>query len=98
MSLNIVRFPAPPHGTSLLPWSRRFVGLIAQRLCHFGPNHPFVDVSKRAGLLAALVFLDIKGISITRDSETLYELNVSAAEGASTSLGSRRLERVAKSG
>jgi len=33
------------------------------------------------GLLGALVFLDINGIAIERESETLYDLTMAAAEG-----------------
>lgn len=50
-------------------------------LYHIVCNHPFVDGNKRAGLLAALVFLDVNGITIEHSSETLYELTVGVAEG-----------------
>jgi death-on-curing protein len=50
-------------------------------LFHIVKNHPFIDGNKRAGMLAALVFLDVNGISIDRPSEALYELTMGVAEG-----------------
>jgi death-on-curing protein len=50
-------------------------------LFHIVRNHPFIDGNKRAGMLAALVFLDVNGISIDRPSEALYELTMGVAEG-----------------
>lgn len=44
-------------------------------------NHPFVDWNKRVGLLAALVFLDLKGITVDRNSPALYELTMGGADG-----------------
>ncbi len=55
--------------------------MAAAYLFHLVRNHAFVDGNKRVGLLAALVFLDINGISIERDSETLYELTLAVAAG-----------------
>jgi death-on-curing protein len=40
--------------------------MAAAYLFHIVSNHPFVDGNKRAGVLAALVFLDVNGISIGR--------------------------------
>lgn len=53
-------------------------------LFHIVSNHAFVDGNKRAGLLAALVFLDINGISIEHSSEALYTLTMGVAEGRVT--------------
>ncbi|NOY93678.1 MAG: type II toxin-antitoxin system death-on-curing family toxin [Deltaproteobacteria bacterium] len=53
----------------------------AAYLFHLVANHAFVDGNKRVGLLAALVFLDINGIRIERDSELLLELTLAVAEG-----------------
>ena len=55
--------------------------MAAAYLFHLVQGHAFVDGNKRVGLLAALVFLDINGIPIERDSETLYELTLAVAEG-----------------
>ncbi|RMG93755.1 MAG: type II toxin-antitoxin system death-on-curing family toxin [Deltaproteobacteria bacterium] len=48
---------------------------------HLVQGHAFVDGNKRAEMLAALVFLDINGIPIEQESETLYELTMAVAEG-----------------
>ena len=42
--------------------------MAAAYLFHLVQGHAFVDGNKRVGLLAALVFLDINGISIEGDS------------------------------
>ncbi len=55
--------------------------MAAAYLFHLVQGHAFVDGNKRVGLLAALVFLDINGISIEGDSNTLYELTLAVAEG-----------------
>ena len=53
-------------------------------LFHVVSNHPFVDGNKRAGLLSALVFLDLNGISLEHGSEALYELTMAVAAGNET--------------
>lgn len=55
--------------------------MAAAYLFHIVSNHPFVDGNKRTGLLAALVFLDLNGIAIERESETLYNLTMAVAQG-----------------
>ena len=71
--------------------------MAAAYLFHIVSNHPFVDGNKRAGLLSALVFLDLNGITIARPSDALYALTMGAAEGR---LGkpaiAAELERIAK--
>ena len=52
-------------------------------LFHVVSNHPFVDGNKRAGLLSALVFLDINGIEINDQEDTLYDLTIKVASGNS---------------
>jgi len=52
-------------------------------LFHVVSNHPFVDGNKRAGLLSALVFLDINGIEINDQGDTLYDLTIKVASGNS---------------
>ena len=44
-------------------------------------NHPFVDGNKRAGLAAALTFLDLNGIAIDHSSAVLYDATMAVAEG-----------------
>jgi death-on-curing protein len=58
--------------------------MAAAYLFHIVSNHPFIDGNKRAGLLAALVFLEINGVSLTRGSEDLYELTLSVASGSTS--------------
>ena len=53
-------------------------------LFHVVSNHPFVDGNKRAGLLSALVFLDLNGIALEHGSEALYALTMAVAEGQET--------------
>jgi death-on-curing protein len=55
--------------------------MAAAYLFHLVRNHPFVDGNKRAGLLAALVFLDVNGITIEHPTPALYELTMAVAEG-----------------
>jgi death-on-curing protein len=55
--------------------------MAAAYLFHIVKNHPFVDGNKRAGLLTALVFLDLNGVSLVERSESLYDLTVAVAEG-----------------
>lgn len=56
--------------------------MAAAYLYHIAGNHPFIDGNKRTALLAALVFLDLNGISLEQDSEQLYELTMGIAEGS----------------
>ncbi len=55
--------------------------MAAAYLFHIVKNHAFIDGNKRTGLLAALVFLDINGVSIGQGSEKLFELTMAVAEG-----------------
>lgn len=57
--------------------------MAAAYLFHVVSNHPFVDGNKRAGLLSALVFLDINGIEINDRGDTLYDLTIKVASGNS---------------
>jgi death-on-curing protein len=71
--------------------------MAAAYLFHLARNHPFVDGNKRTALLAAVVFLDINGITLERESEALYELTMGVAEGRiEKSTAAAELERVAK--
>jgi death on curing protein len=54
--------------------------MAAAYLFHLVSNHPFVDGNKRAGLLSAIIFLDLNGISLDRPSDRLYELTMRVAE------------------
>lgn len=71
--------------------------MAAAYLFHLVSNHPFVDGNKRIGLLAAIVFLDLNGISIAQPSEALYELTLRVAQGNCDKVAiAAELERIAK--
>ncbi|RPI62683.1 MAG: type II toxin-antitoxin system death-on-curing family toxin [Planctomycetaceae bacterium] len=55
--------------------------MAAAYLFHIVQNHPFLDGNKRAGAVAALVFLDVNGIEIDAPEGTLYKLTISIATG-----------------
>ena len=55
--------------------------MAAAYLFHVVRNHPFVDGNKRTGLLAALVFLDLNGLTIDQGTNDLYELTLGVAAG-----------------
>lgn len=71
--------------------------MAAAYLFHIARNHPFVDGNKRAAVLAALVFLDLNGVSIDQPSEALHELTMGVAEGRIDKLAiAIELERIAR--
>jgi death on curing protein len=71
--------------------------MAAAYLFHVVSNHPFVDGNKRAGLLSALVFLDLNGISLDRPSDRLYELTMRVAESQLDKAAiAAELERIVK--
>lgn len=77
---------------------RELFGMAAAYLFHIVQNHPFVDGNKRTGLLAALMFLELNGISITRGSPALYDLTLGVAEGRVTKVEvAETLRRIAQS-
>ncbi len=72
--------------------------MAAAYLFHIVSSHPFIDGNKRAGLLAAQVFLDVNGVTLERDSEAFYALTTGVAEGRiDKSAVAAELERIAKS-
>lgn len=40
---------------------------------HIAQNQPFLDGNKRTGLVAALVFLDLNGVTVLNPQEKLYD-------------------------
>lgn len=56
--------------------------MAAAYLFHIVMNHPFVDGNKRTGTAAALVFLDINGISIEAKSGELSDLTLAVSMGS----------------
>jgi len=55
--------------------------MAAAYLFHIVQNHPFLDGNKRAGAVAALVFLDLNGIEIDAPKGSIYDLTMSVATG-----------------
>ena len=47
---------------------------------HIAENQPFIDGNKRTGLLCAVVFLDINGISIDYPDQRLHQAKIDIAE------------------
>ncbi|MFA6448553.1 MAG: type II toxin-antitoxin system death-on-curing family toxin [bacterium] len=47
---------------------------------HIAENQPFVDGNKRAGLLCAIVFLDINGISLDYPDDRLFQAMIDIAD------------------
>jgi death-on-curing protein len=50
---------------------------------HIVKNHPFVDGNKRTGLVSALVFLELNGVSVLDPEGRLYEAVTKLAAGES---------------
>jgi death-on-curing protein len=55
--------------------------IAAAYLFHIVQNHPFVDGNKRTGAAAAILFLDLHGVSIEADDVTLAEHVLAVAQG-----------------
>ncbi|MBL9030139.1 MAG: type II toxin-antitoxin system death-on-curing family toxin [Phycisphaerae bacterium] len=55
--------------------------MAAAYLFHIVQNHPFVDGNKRTGIAAALVFLDLNGIDMAIDDDTLADHVLAVAQG-----------------
>lgn len=66
-------------------------GAYAYHICQ---NHPFVDGNKRTALAAALVFLDLNGITLAERDDDLYHLMLGVAEGKASKAVVSRLFRV----
>ena len=47
---------------------------------HIAQNQPFIDGNKRTGLLAAIVFLDLNGITVEDPAGRLYDAMIALAE------------------
>ena len=55
--------------------------MAAAYLFHIVNNHPFVDGNKRAGAVAAIVFLDLNGKELDCTQDELEEFVLAAARG-----------------
>ena len=55
--------------------------MAAAYLFHIVQNHPFIDVNKRTGTAAAIVFLSINDIELEADETQLEKLVFDVAKG-----------------
>jgi death-on-curing protein len=58
--------------------------MAAANLFHIVKNHPFLDGNTRAGLVVALVFLELNGLRVEATEDELTDLVLSVAEGAAS--------------
>jgi death on curing protein len=58
--------------------------MAAAYLFHIVQNHPFVDGNKRVALEAALIFLEINGLSVNATDDELVDLTLRAAQSHAT--------------
>ncbi len=57
------------------------IEMAAAYLFHLVQNHPFFDGNKRAGLVAALAFLDLNDVELEVAPGELHDLTLRAATG-----------------
>ena len=55
--------------------------MAAAYLLHIVQNHPFLDGNKRAGAVAALVFLEMNGAEVDAARGSIHDLTMSVATG-----------------
>lgn len=53
-------------------------------------NHPFVDGNKRTGFMAAAVFLESNGLTLTASEESVVQHTLAVARGDETAAGYAR--------
>jgi death-on-curing protein len=58
--------------------------MAAAYLFHLVLNHPFVDGNKRVGLEAALLFLEINGLTVNAEDDALVDLVLRTAQSQAT--------------
>jgi death-on-curing protein len=58
--------------------------MAAAYLFHLVQNHPFIDGNKRAGAVAARVFLLLNGVALDMPEDSIYDLVIATAEGRAT--------------
>ena len=57
------------------------ISMAAAYLYHIVMNHPFIDGNKRAGLAAAIAFLNLNGYDFVADPDELADMVLTTAEG-----------------
>lgn len=56
--------------------------MAAAYMFHIVQNHPFIDANKRAGVVAALVFLFDNGVEVNAAPGELYNITMAVATGS----------------
>lgn len=77
---SAVLMPQQQFGGEYLHSGR--AAMAAAYLFHISQNHPFYDGNKRAGVLAALIFLEANGAQSLPDPEELEAMALQVAAGA----------------
>jgi death-on-curing protein len=63
------------------------IEMAAAYVFHIVKNHPFVDGNKRAGAVAALVFLDLNGVEVRIAEAELFDIIMAVATGETSKSG-----------
>lgn len=63
------------------PVCRDAFEMAAAYLFHIVQNHPFADGNKRAGAVAALLFLRINGVTVKLQRGELHDITIAVASG-----------------
>ncbi len=71
----------PQSGIGDEYFHRDLFEMAAAYLFHIVRNHPFVDGNKRAGAVAAVVFLTLNGVELSADEDAFEALVLSVAQG-----------------
>jgi hypothetical protein len=84
MTIHQAVFPrSAEFSAAALDWSQRLrsAPCTSLYLYHIACNHPFVDGNKRAGAMAAYVFLDANGYELTATESEFEQTVLSIAAG-----------------
>jgi death-on-curing protein len=76
---SAVAMPAAGFGDCYL--HRDLFEMAAAYLFHITQNHPFLDGNKRAGAVAAIVFLSMNKVELTMDEDSLESAVLAVAQG-----------------
>jgi death on curing protein len=82
---SAVAMPAAAFGGQLL--HSDLCEMAAAYLFHIVQNHPFIDGNKRAGAVAAYIFLALNDVRLTAENDTYADLVLSVARGETPKSG-----------
>ena len=88
---SAVAMPAAGFGGQYL--HQNLYEMAAAYLFHIVQNHPFVDGNKRAGAVAAIVFLKMNGIEVEAEEDDLEAMVLSVAKGEADKADAARFFR-----